>query len=73
VEVARSKILAAEAQAALSQASIETASANIQQNESLVRQAELNLSYAKVTAPESVGSLVARWKRVRLPRSDKPY
>ena len=52
VEVARSKILAAEAQAALSQASIETASANILQNESLVRQAELNLSYAKVTAPE---------------------
>jgi len=52
VEVARSKILAAEAQAALSQASIETASANILQNESVVRQAELNLSYAKVTAPE---------------------
>jgi membrane fusion protein (multidrug efflux system) len=52
VEVARSKILEAEAQAALSQASIETASANILQNESLVRQAELNLSYAKVTAPE---------------------
>ena len=52
VEVARSKILAAEAQAALSQASIETASANILQNESVVRQAELNLSYAKVTSPE---------------------
>jgi len=53
VEVARSKILAAGAQAALSRASIETASANILQNESVVRQAELNLSYAKVTAPEN--------------------
>jgi len=53
VEVSRNKILAAEAQAALSQASIDTAQANVEQNEAAVRQAELNLSYAKVTAPEN--------------------
>jgi membrane fusion protein (multidrug efflux system) len=52
VNVARNKILAAEAQAALSKASIDTAAANVQQNEAAVHQAELDLSYTKVTAPQ---------------------
>jgi membrane fusion protein (multidrug efflux system) len=53
VDVARSKITAAEAQAALSQASIDTAAANVDQTEAALRQAELELSYTKVSAPES--------------------
>ncbi|HEX4121146.1 MAG TPA: HlyD family secretion protein [Verrucomicrobiae bacterium] len=53
VDVARSKITAAEAQAALSQASIDTAAANVEQTQAAVSQAELELSYTKVSAPES--------------------
>jgi membrane fusion protein (multidrug efflux system) len=53
LEVARNKILAAEAQTALSKANIETATANVLQNEASALQAEINLSYTKVTAPES--------------------
>ena len=52
VEVVRNKVLEAEAMAGLSQAAIATATANIQQSEAAVRQAELNLSYVKITAPE---------------------
>jgi membrane fusion protein (multidrug efflux system) len=51
-EVARDKALAAQAQVGLGQASIQTAAAVIEQGEAAVRQAELNLSYAKITAPE---------------------
>jgi membrane fusion protein (multidrug efflux system) len=53
VEVARNKALAADAQAGLSQAAIETARAAIAENAAAVRQAELNLSYTKITAPEA--------------------
>jgi membrane fusion protein (multidrug efflux system) len=53
VQVAKSKIAAAEAQAALSRASIDTAAANVQQNEAAMHQAELELSYTKVVAPQS--------------------
>ena len=53
VLVAQSKISAAEAQDTLSQASVCTAKANIAQNEAAVRQAEFNLSYTKITAPET--------------------
>jgi membrane fusion protein (multidrug efflux system) len=52
VDVARSKEQAAEAQAAFSKVSIETATADVAQNEALQHQAELDLSYAKLTAPE---------------------
>lgn len=52
VGAARNKALAAEAQLGLSRAGLETAAADIQQSEAAVRQAELNLSYAKITAPE---------------------
>ena len=53
VLVARSKISAADAQVKLGQANIATAEANIGQSEAAERQAELNLSYTKVTAPEA--------------------
>ena len=53
VEVARNKALAAEAQLGLTKASLQTANADVQHCEAAVREAELNLSYAKVTAPES--------------------
>jgi membrane fusion protein (multidrug efflux system) len=53
VEVAQNKELAAEAQLGLDRANIHTAGAEVQMNEAVVRQAELNLSYARVTAPES--------------------
>ncbi|HEX3720292.1 MAG TPA: HlyD family secretion protein [Verrucomicrobiae bacterium] len=53
VEVAKSKIAAAEAQADLGRASIDTAAANVQQNEAAMHQAELELSYTKVVAPQS--------------------
>jgi membrane fusion protein (multidrug efflux system) len=51
VDVARNRALAAAAQATLSTAGVETARANILQGESTLRQAELNLSYTKITAP----------------------
>jgi len=53
VDAARNKELAAEAQAALDQASIQTAAAEVQKNAAMVRQAELNLSYTQVQAPEA--------------------
>lgn len=53
VQVVRNKQFAAEAQVGLSQANIQTALAEIQRNEAAVRQAELDLSYTKVLAPES--------------------
>ncbi len=52
VDVARSKELAAEAQAGFSKVSIETATAVVAQNEALLHQAELDLSYATLVAPE---------------------
>src|SRR5277367_298877 len=53
VDAARNKELAAEAQSALDKASIQTAAAEVQNSEAAVRQAELNLSYTKVKAPEA--------------------
>lgn len=53
VLVARSKISAADAQVTLARANIATAAANIGQSEAAERQAELNLSYTKVVAPEA--------------------
>jgi membrane fusion protein (multidrug efflux system) len=53
VVVARNKIKATRSQASLCLANTETAKANIAQVEAAVRQAELNLSYTKVTAPDA--------------------
>jgi membrane fusion protein, multidrug efflux system len=53
VQVELNKISAAEAQAVLSKASVVTAEADVKQNEAAVQQAELNLSYTKILAPES--------------------
>lgn len=53
VMVARNKIDAASSQARLCLAKVDTAKANIAQSEAAVRQAELNLSYTKVTAPDA--------------------
>ena len=53
VDVARSKVQAAEAQAGFSKVSIETATADVAQNEALLHQAELDLSYTKLVAPEA--------------------
>jgi membrane fusion protein, multidrug efflux system len=50
---ARSKELAAEAQAGLDQASIQTAEAEIKTSEAAVREAELNLSYTQIKAHEA--------------------
>jgi membrane fusion protein (multidrug efflux system) len=52
LEVARNKVLAADAMAGLSKAAIETAAADIRQSEAAILQADLNLSYTKVTAPD---------------------
>jgi membrane fusion protein, multidrug efflux system len=52
VLVAKNKALAAKAQEGLSAASIQTAQADVEQNEASLRQAELDLSYTHVTAPE---------------------
>jgi membrane fusion protein (multidrug efflux system) len=52
VDAARNKELAAEAQVDLDKASIQTAAAEVQSSEATVRQAELNLSYTQVKAPE---------------------
>lgn len=51
-DVARAKALGAQAQVGLSKAALLTAAADIQQSEAALRQAELNLSYTKITAPE---------------------
>lgn len=53
VDAARNKELAAEAQAALDQSSIQTAAAEVQKNEAAVRQAKLDLSYTQVKAPDA--------------------
>jgi len=53
VDAARNKELAAEAQATLDQASIQTAAAEVQRSEAAVRQAQLDLSYTQVKAPEA--------------------
>ncbi len=53
VDAARNKELAAEAQATLDKSSIQTAAAEVQNNEAAVRQAELDLSYTQVKAPEA--------------------
>lgn len=51
VEVAQSRTKAAQAQVDLSKAAVETAAAQVQSFEAAVRQAQLNLSYTKVTTP----------------------
>ena len=53
VQAAQQKELAAEAQDNLDRANIQTASAQVEKSEAAVRQAELNLSYTEVKAPES--------------------
>ena len=53
VDAARNKELAAEAQATLDQASIQTAAAEVQRSDAAVRQAQLDLSYTQVKAPEA--------------------
>jgi membrane fusion protein, multidrug efflux system len=53
VDAARNKELAAEAQASLDQAGIRTAAAEVQRSEAAVRQAQLDLSYTQVKAPEA--------------------
>jgi membrane fusion protein (multidrug efflux system) len=52
VEVALNREKAAIAQAALSRTGIETAGADVQQAEAALQQAELDLSYTKVIAPQ---------------------
>jgi len=52
VDVAKSKEQAAEAQAGLSKVDIETSTADVAQNEALLHQAELDVSYAQIVAPE---------------------
>jgi membrane fusion protein (multidrug efflux system) len=51
VQAARNQELAAEAQANLDQAAIQTAAAEVEKNQADVRQAELNLSYTQIKAP----------------------
>ncbi len=53
VDAAQNKELAAEAQSALDQASIQTVAAEVQSSEAAVHQAELNLSYTQVKASEA--------------------
>jgi membrane fusion protein, multidrug efflux system len=53
VEVARNKVGAAEAQLCLTKASLQTAKAEVQQCAAAVREAELNLLYTKIAAPEA--------------------
>ncbi len=53
VDVARNRELAAEAQVILDRANIQTAAAEAQKSEAAVRQAELDLSYTRVTAPDA--------------------
>lgn len=52
VQAAQNKELAAEAQVNLDKAGIQTAAAEVQKNQADVQQAELNLSYTQVKAPE---------------------
>jgi membrane fusion protein, multidrug efflux system len=53
IDAAREQELAAEAQAGLDNASLQTAAAEVEMSRAQVRQAELNLSYTRLTAPES--------------------
>lgn len=53
VTAARNRELAAEAQAGLDQAAIQTAAAEVEEGQADVHQAELNLSYTQVKAPEA--------------------
>ena len=53
VDAARNKESAAEAQSQLDKATIQTAAATVALNEAALRQAELDLSYTRVTAPVS--------------------
>jgi membrane fusion protein (multidrug efflux system) len=53
VQVARNKELAAEALVGLDRANLQTAAAEVKMNEALLRQAQLDLSYTRITAPES--------------------
>ena len=53
VTAARNRQLAAEAQASLDQAGIQTGAAEVKRSEAAVRQAELELSYTQVKAHES--------------------
>lgn len=59
VEVAQSRTKAAQAQVNLSKAAVETAAAQVQSYEAAVRQAQLNLSYTKITTPVD-GFITAR-------------
>ena len=52
VQAAQNKELAAEAQASLDKAGIQTAAAEVEKYQADVQQAELNLSYTQVKAPE---------------------
>ncbi len=52
VDVARNKQREAEAQVTLSQANVATAAADVEQNTAALRQAEIDLSYTKIVAPE---------------------
>ena len=51
-DVARAKLQEAQAQVGLAEASVQTAAADIQQSKAAFREAELNLSYTRITAPE---------------------
>jgi membrane fusion protein (multidrug efflux system) len=53
VEAVRNKVLAAEAQLGLTKANQQIADAEVLQGEAGVREAKLNLSHTKVTAPEA--------------------
>ena len=53
VQAAQNKELSAEAQLSLDKAAIQTATAEVEKNQADVQQAELNLSYTRVKAPEN--------------------
>ena len=53
VDAARNKELAAEAQASLDEASIQTGAAEVQKSRAAVQSAQLNLSYTQIKAPEA--------------------
>jgi membrane fusion protein (multidrug efflux system) len=59
LEAANSQVKSAEADVELSKAGVETANAAIQQAQAKLREAELNLSYTKITAPFD-GRITAR-------------
>ena len=53
VDASQNKELAAEAQASLDRASIQTAAAEVQRSQAALQLAQLNLSYSQVKAPEA--------------------